>query len=90
MGYKGKFVSHGFRKVASTFLNEEGYPSDHIEKALAHKDKNIIRGIYNRAEYIEPRREIMQAWSTFIETSARETYASLQSGVNNLSAGGGF
>ena len=81
MGYKGRFVSHGFRKVASTYLNEKGFPSDYIEKALAHQDKNKLRAVYNKAEYIEPRREVMQAWSDFIETSAKETYANLQSAV---------
>ena len=81
MGYKGKFVSHSFRKVASTYLNEKGFKSDFIEKALAHQDKNKNRATYNKAEYIEPRREVMQAWSDFIETSAKETYANLQSAV---------
>jgi integrase len=81
MGYKGRFVSHGFRKLASTYLNEQGFSGDHVEKALAHKDKNAIRAIYNQAEYIEPRRSIMQAWAEFIETSARGKYANLQSSV---------
>ena len=81
MGYKGNFVSHSFRKVASTYLNEEGFKSDFIEKALAHQDKNKNRATYNKAEYIEPRRKVMQAWSDFIETSAKETYANLQSAV---------
>lgn len=83
MGYKGKFVSHGFRKVASTYLNEKGFNRDLIEKALSHQDQNKLRAIYNRAEYIEPRREIMQAWSDFIVTSARESYAILNSSINS-------
>ena len=73
--------THGFRKLASRYLNERGFSSDHIEKSLAHKDKNAIRAIYNQAEYIEPRRVIMQAWADFIETSAKEKYANLQSSV---------
>ena len=81
MGYKGRFVSHGFRKLASTYLNERGFSGDHIEKSLAHKDKNAIRAIYNQAEYIEPRRLIMQAWADFIETSAKGKYTNLQSSV---------
>ena len=81
MGYKGKLVSHGFRKVASTYLNEKGFNSDFIEKALAHQDKNKLRAVYNKAVYIEPRREIMQAWSDFVETSAMGKYANLQSSV---------
>jgi len=84
MGYAGKFVSHSLRKVASTHLNEKGFNSDYIEKALSHQDKNRLRAVYNKAEYIEPRREVMQVWSDFIETSAKETYANLQSAVGNL------
>lgn len=79
MGYKDKLVSHGLRKIASTYLNEQGFNSDHIEKGLAHKDKDKIRAIYNKAEYLEPRREMMQAWSDFIQSSAEKEFVSLLS-----------
>ena len=67
MGYEGQLVSHGMRSLASTILNEHGFSPDIIEKALAHKDKNTIRAAYNRAEYIEQRREMMCWWSARIE-----------------------
>ncbi len=79
MGYKDKLVSHGIRKIASTYLNEQGFNSDHIEKGLAHKDKDKIRAIYNMAEYLEPRRVMMQAWSDFIQSSAQKEFVSLLS-----------
>ena len=79
MGYKDKLVSHGLRKIASTYLNEQGFNSDHIEKGLAHQDKDKIRAIYNKAEYLEPRREMMQAWSDFIQSSAEKEFVSLLS-----------
>lgn len=70
MGYeKGQLVSHGFRALASTTLNEQGFDPDIIEKALAHKDRNTIRGIYNRAQYLEQRRDMMQWWSDHLESS---------------------
>lgn len=67
MGYANKLVAHGFRTIASTVLNEKGFNSDLIESALAHVSGNEIRNIYNRAEYIERRREIMQWWSDYIQ-----------------------
>lgn len=69
MGYVGdrKIVPHGFRHTASTILHEHEFNSLHIEKPLAHKDKNKIRGIYNTAEYLEKRREMMQWYSDHIE-----------------------
>ena len=67
MGFKGLLVSHGFRSLASTILNEQGFDPDIIEAALAHADQNTIRATYNRAEYIERRRVMMQWWSDLIE-----------------------
>ncbi len=68
MGYdKETLTIHGLRAMASTLLNEEGYRPDIIEKALAHSDPNEIRGIYNRAEYIEERRTMMQEYADLLD-----------------------
>jgi len=66
MGFKGRLVSHGFRALASTTLNEEGFDPELIETALAHVDSNSVRAAYNRAEYLERRREMMEWWGTHI------------------------
>ncbi len=65
MGYeREEMCIHGFRSIASTLLNESGrYRPDVIEAALAHTDKNQVRAAYNRAEYIEDRRVLMQDWA---------------------------
>jgi integrase len=65
--YKGKLVSHGLRSLASTTLNENNFNPDVIEAALAHIDPNETRRTYNRAEYIEQRRTMMEWWSNHIE-----------------------
>ena len=65
--FKGKVVSHGFRTLASTILNENRHDPELIEVALAHSDKNKVRAVYNRADYIEPRRVMMQWWSDYID-----------------------
>ena len=69
MGFKGKLVSHGLRSIASTMLNEKGFDERVVEKALAHVDKNETARAYNRAEYLQQRREILQHWSDFIDAA---------------------
>lgn len=60
------FVLHDFRRTASTHLHEMGHSSDAIERALAHKIEGI-KGVYNRAEYADHRRIILQAWADFVQ-----------------------
>jgi peptide chain release factor 2 len=64
---KDEMCIHGFRSIASTLLNESGkYRPDVIEAALAHSEKNQVRAAYNRAEYIEERRVLMQDWADML------------------------
>jgi integrase len=49
-GFGGILVSNGLRSIASTALNEQGFPPDVIEAALAHVDKNEVRRAYNRSD----------------------------------------
>lgn len=65
--YKGRMVSHGFRGMASTILNENKFKSDAIEKQLAHQERNKIRAAYNHAEYLEERTEMMQWYADYLD-----------------------
>ncbi|MFZ4831551.1 tyrosine-type recombinase/integrase [Rouxiella sp. Mn2063] len=67
IGYEGLASGHGFRHQFSTTLNENEWPHDAIERQLAHSDKNSIRGIYNHAQYIDKRKEMMQWWADWID-----------------------
>lgn len=69
MGFAGRLVAHGMRSLASTTLNEQGFNGDVIEAALAHVDSNEIRRAYNRADYLERRRSLMNWWSEHIENA---------------------
>lgn len=71
MGFAGELVSHGLRALASTTLNEQGFDPDVIEAALAHIDKNEVRRAYNRSEYIERRKALMNWWSNHIVEAAK-------------------
>ena len=73
MGFEGRLVSHGLRSLGSTTLNEHEFNPDVIEAALAHVDKNQVRSAYNRAEYIEKRRELMNWWSDHIGRASQGT-----------------
>lgn len=64
---KEQITGHGFRHMASTLLNEQGWSPDAIERQLCHKDKDAIRGTYNRAEYLPERKRMMQAWGDYLD-----------------------
>ncbi|WP_242628490.1 integrase domain-containing protein [Klebsiella variicola] len=68
-GLGGVLVSHGLRSIASTALNEEGFLPDAIEAALAHVDKNEVRRAYNRSDYLEQGRPMMQWWANLIKAA---------------------
>lgn len=65
------FVIHDFRRTASTHLHEAGFNSDWIEKSLAHEAKGI-RGIYNRAQYADQRRDMLQWWADFVDSQIQD------------------
>lgn len=67
IGYEGLASGHGFRHQFSTILNENEWPHDAIERQLAHVDKSSIRGIYNHAQYMDKRREMMQWWADWLD-----------------------
>ncbi len=67
LGYRGKITIHGLRGTGSTILNESGFRSEVIETALAHKEKNAIRGAYNHALYLEERRHMLQWYADHLD-----------------------
>lgn len=68
LGYsKEEMTGHGFRAMASTRLNELGWNPDIIERQLAHTERNKVRAAYNRAEHLEERRKMMQAWADYLD-----------------------
>jgi integrase len=68
MGYaKDEMSGHGFRAMASTILHEQGWPSDIIERQLAHAERNSIKAAYNYAQHLPKRRDMMQAWADYLD-----------------------
>lgn len=64
---KDTMTAHGFRAMASSLLNEQGWSSDVIERQLAHAERNKVRAAYNRASYLAERRKMMQAWADYLD-----------------------
>jgi integrase len=68
LGYDSDVMTaHGFRTTASTLLNEQGWSPDAIERQLSHMPKDQIRAAYNRAQYLEERRRMMQSWANYLD-----------------------
>jgi integrase len=65
------FTIHDMRRTGSTLLHEKGFSSDVIEKALNHTIGGV-RGVYNRAEYAEQRKKMLQFWGDYVEGIASE------------------
>jgi integrase len=68
MGFPGnEMCAHGFRSMASTCLNEQGWHPDLIELQLAHSERDEVRGAYNRAQRLTERRAMMQSWGDYLD-----------------------
>ena len=68
LGYSNQeMTGHGFRSMASTLLNEQGWHPDLIELQLAHAERNKVRAAYNRAQRLDERRKMMQSWSDYLD-----------------------
>ena len=68
LGYsKDEMTGHGFRSMASTLLNEQGWHPDAIERQLAHCERNGVRAAYNYAQHLPERVRMMQAWADYLD-----------------------
>jgi integrase len=71
LGYsREQMTGHGFRTMASTLLNEMGWPADAIERQLAHSERDNVRDAYNRAQYLPERKRMMDSWADFLDRLA--------------------
>lgn len=69
MGYKGDMSGHGFRALAMSTIKEKlGYRHEVVDRQLAHVEKNKVTRAYDRAEFIDERRVMMQAWADYIDS----------------------
>lgn len=73
LGYKGKMTGHGFRALAMTTIKEKlGYRHEVVDRQLAHAHRNGIDAAYDRAQFLDERKKMMQEWSNYIDAIASE------------------
>lgn len=73
LGYsRAQLTAHSFRSMASTMLHELGWPSDVIERQLAHAERNAVKAAYNHAEHLPVRKKLMQAWADHLDGLRKE------------------
>ncbi len=76
LGYHSRATVHGFRSTASTALNEAQFNRDWVEMQLAHFDGSV-RGVYNAAEWLPGRRQMMAWWADYIDGVRRQRLAAI-------------
>lgn len=64
---RDEMTGHGFRSMASTLLNEQGWHRDAIERQLAHGERDSVRAAYNYAEHLPERKRMMQSWADYLD-----------------------
>ena len=68
MGYKGRMTGHGFRALAMSTIKERlGYRHEVVDRQLAHAPRNKVDAAYDRAQFIDERRKMMQEWADYID-----------------------
>ncbi len=68
IGYDGTIqTAHGFRAMARSLLSEHGWPTEAIERQLAHAGKDMVARAYARAQHLDLRARMMQAWADYLD-----------------------
>lgn len=68
MGYRGQHTGHGFRALAMSTIKEKlGYRHEVIDRQLAHAHKSQIDAAYDRAQFLDERKKMMQDWADYLD-----------------------
>jgi integrase len=71
MGYRGKATGHGFRALAMSTIKENlGYRHEVVDRQLAHAHRNSVDAAYDRAQFLDERRKMMQEWADYLQSAA--------------------
>lgn len=74
MGFDQRMCGHGFRALALTNIQEHlKIDLRIVDRQLAHIEKNKVTAAYNRAEYWEERKVMMQKWADLIDDQNTNT-----------------
>lgn len=68
MGYAGKMTGHGFRSLAMGVIKARlGYRHEVVNRQLAHGSDDEYGEAYDREQFIEERKTMMQAYADYID-----------------------
>ena len=68
MGFQGLHATHGFRAMLRTVARERlGVDMDVLEAQLAHAKKGDVQKAYDRTQFLDQRRTVMQAWADYLD-----------------------
>jgi len=71
LGFKGRTTGHGFRALAMTAIKEKlGYRHEVVDRQLAHAPRNKVDAAYDRAEFLDERKRMMQEWANYLDVVA--------------------
>lgn len=69
LGYQGRMTGHGFRALAMSAIKEKlGYREEVVDRQLAHAHRNKVIAAYDRAQFLDDRKKMMQEWADYIDT----------------------
>jgi len=72
MGYQNKMTGHGFRALAMSTIKERlGYRHEVVDRQLAHAQKDKIASAYDRAQFLDERKKMMQEWADYLDAIAQ-------------------
>lgn len=73
LGFGNDMVAHGFRAFARTTIREKlKYDSEIIERQLAHKASGALGEAYDRTQFLDERKKMMQEWANYLNILSNE------------------
>ena len=78
-GFHQKMSVHGFRALASSWMDEKGYNRLAIERQLSHLEQGQTNKAYHRADYMDERRVMLQAWADYLDSVRADTTEAVES-----------
>ncbi len=68
LGFKSRMTGHGFRALAMTTIKEKlDYRHEVIDRQLAHAPKSMVQRAYDRAQFLDERKIMMQDWADYLD-----------------------
>jgi integrase len=72
LGFKGRMTGHGFRALAMSTIKEKlGYRHEVIDRQLAHAPQSMVQRAYDRAQFLDERRVMMQVWADYLDKAMK-------------------